>query len=55
MKDKVVIKGEIARILLRKGYRIKDVKPNRDVPLATVFIFEGKEGLEEEINHLIEK
>lgn len=53
MKNIVIYKGSIARELLRKGYRIIDVKPNKEQPLATVFIFKNETGLLKELEELI--
>lgn len=35
----------LARNLLKLRYKIIDIKPNRDVPNATVFIFLNEDGL----------
>lgn len=53
--DQIVIKGDLARKLLRKGFVIKDLKPKRNIDgtydyTRSIFVFENKEGLEETIN-----
>lgn len=54
MKNNIVVfTGRIARELLKKGFTIVDVKPNREQPLASVFIFKNEKGLEEEIKKLM--
>lgn len=52
---KLIFTGKIARALLRKGYQIIDVKPNKDFPERTVFIFKDVPGLKEEVRKLSEK
>ena len=43
MDCKVIIKPSIARTLLHNGNPIIDIKPNKNKPLETVFIFENNE------------
>jgi len=43
MVYKVIIKPPIARILLHKGNPILDIKPNKNNPNETVFVFEDTE------------
>ena len=52
-KNWIVYKASIARELLRKGYTINDIKPNREQPLASIFIFKNETGLEEELQRFI--
>jgi len=40
MDCKVIIRPSIARTLLHMGNPIVDIKPNKDKPLESVFIFE---------------
>lgn len=56
--DQVVIKPAITRKLLRMGYIIKDVKPQRQMDgnidyTRCVFVFKGKHGLNEAIKQFI--
>lgn len=50
-KNQLVIKPTIARKLLKDGYKIIDIKPQRNVETnqydftRCVFVFEGKDGL----------
>lgn len=50
-RNQVVIKPTIARKLLRNGYSIIDIKPQRNVETGEydftrcVFVFQGKDGL----------
>ena len=43
MDCKVIIKPSIARTLLHRGNPIVDIKPNKDKPLESVFVFENTE------------
>ena len=43
MNYKVIIKPSIARTLLHMGHEIKDIKPKKENPLETVFVFEETE------------
>lgn len=45
MEFKVIIKPSIARILLHKGNPIVDIKPNKEKPNESVFVFEQTEKL----------
>lgn len=49
---KIIFTGKLARALLRRGYRIIDVKPNRDFPERTVFIFEDTPDLKQVVREL---
>lgn len=58
--DQIVIKGSIARHLLKNGFVIKDVKPQiqQDGSIdftRNVFLFEAKVGLKDAIKKLINK
>ena len=39
--DTLVFSMQIANVLLRNGYKIKKLKPNRNIPNATVYVIEG--------------
>ena len=47
-----VFTGQLARQLLRKGYSIADIKPDKQDPdgKKSLFIFKNSDGLEEAIN-----
>lgn len=49
---KLIFTGKVARALLRKGFQIIDVKPNKDFPERTVFVFKDVFGLKEEVQRL---
>ena len=58
MKTRLVFKVNVARQLLRMGYRIVDLKPNRtkDGKLdftKTIFVFADENGIAEEIEKII--
>jgi len=46
---KLIFTAKLARHLLKNGYQIIDIKPNKDNPDRTVFIFINCEGLKESI------
>lgn len=46
---KLVFTAKLARCLLRLGYRIIDIKPNKYNPHRTVFVFKDCDGLKEAI------
>ncbi len=50
-----VYSGRIARELLRKGYRIIDLKPNKADKKLSVFIFAIEGNLSQDIQILIEQ
>ncbi len=52
---KLIFTGRIARALLRKGFQIVDVKPNKYYPERTVFVFKDDLGLKEEVQKLSNK
>lgn len=37
---KCIRSAKLAKILINKGYVVKDIKPRKDNPEATVFLFE---------------
>jgi hypothetical protein len=49
MEYKVILKPSIARTLLHKGNVIIDIKPNKDKPQETVFVFEDTQKLREDL------
>jgi predicted CoA-binding protein len=50
-KDRVILAPKLARMLLRQGYRIIDIEPNKNFPERTVFIFEDAPGLSKLIEY----
>lgn len=46
---KLIFTAKLARYLLKRGYQIVDIKPNKDNPDRTVFIFIDCDGLKESI------
>lgn len=56
--DQIVIKPAIARKLLKEGFTIKDVRPQKKDDgsidfTRCVFLFEAKDGLREALNSLL--
>jgi len=43
MDYKIIIRPSIARTLLHRGNPIVDIKPNKNKPLESVFVFENTE------------
>lgn len=52
-ENRIVFKGSIARQLLREGYTIVDVKPDRINSDKSVFVFRNDEGLEDRLFELV--
>lgn len=48
----IVFSGQIANELLRKGYQIVEVRPDKRNKIRSVFLFNGELGIEEEILRL---
>lgn len=46
---KCIISPKLARSLIQMGFIVKDIRPNRDIPNATIFLFERSEELEKQI------
>lgn len=58
MKTRLVFKVNVARQLLRMGYRIVDLKPNRTKDgkidfTKTIFVFADENGIAEEIEKIV--
>lgn len=49
MKTKLIFSPQLAQWLLNNKFTIVDIKPKRDYPNETVFVFEVKEGFLESI------
>lgn len=47
VEEIVVLSGKTARALLREGYTITDVKPDRNNAGQTVFVFKVEKGIRE--------
>lgn len=51
MKEYItILSAKVARTLLKEGYSISDIKPMRENPDRTVFIFKNEEGLYDVLN-----
>lgn len=55
MDCKVIIKPSIARILLHEGNPIVDIKPNKDKPNESVFVFQNTEKLKNDLTAIFNK
>lgn len=53
-KAKIIKKPNIARELLKRGYTIKDIKPDKRDNTRTVFVFNYTDGLDEALREAIE-
>ncbi len=51
METKIILQGDLARYLLKKGYQIIDIKPKRENPQSTVFVFKVEKGFFEELDN----
>jgi hypothetical protein len=57
MKDRMVIKHSLAKLLLKEGFVIKDIQPKKNEDGTTdytraVYIFKADKNLDEAINRL---
>lgn len=52
-ENRIVFKGSIARQLLREGYTIVDIKPDKVNSNKSVFVFKNEEGLEDRMFELV--
>jgi hypothetical protein len=50
MKTKLIFSPQLAQWLLNHNYAIVDIKPKREYPNETVFVFEIKDGFLDCIN-----
>lgn len=48
----IVFSGRIANELLRKGYTITEVRPDKRNKIKSVFVFKSEHGIEDEIVRL---
>lgn len=48
----IVFSGRVANALLKKGYQIVEVRPDKRNKIRSVFLFNGELGIEEEILRL---
>lgn len=46
---KCIISPKLARHLIKSGYIIKDIRPNREIKNATIFLFYKDINIEKEI------
>lgn len=47
---KCVISPKLARLLIKNNFIVKDIRPNRDIKDATIFLFENTEELNNQID-----
>ena len=50
---RIIRKAQLARNLLHKGNTIIDIKPSRDMPGASVFVFANTEKLKSDMDELM--
>lgn len=53
-KYKLIFSPQLAQYLLQCGYRIVELKPKRQAPNETVFVFENSKGMSEQIGVWLE-
>lgn len=51
METKLILQGDLARYLLKKGYQIVDIKAKKENPQSTVFVFKVEEGFFEALSN----
>ena len=49
MKTKLIFSPQLAQWLLNHNFNIVDIKPKREYPNETVFVFEVRDGFPESI------
>ena len=54
MKTKLIFSPQLAQWLLNNDFTIVDIKPKRNYPNETVFVFEVKEGFQESIQEWLD-
>ena len=54
MKTKLIFSPQLAQWLLNNHFTIVDIKPKREYPNETVFVFEVKEGFLESIEEWLD-
>ena len=54
MKTKLIFSPQLAQWLLNNHFTIVDIKPKREYPNETVFVFEVKEGFQESIEEWLD-
>lgn len=55
MRNKCILNPTIARQLLHKGHVIVDIKPKKENPRETVFIFKDTEQFQKDLKEILEK
>lgn len=50
-----VFTAQMAKKLLKMGYCIVDLKPNKQDSKRTVFVFENANGIEDEIKNIVKQ
>lgn len=53
--SKLVFDAKVARALCKKGFHIIDIKPLRDDPDKTVFVFENTEDFQEAFAQIMDE
>ena len=54
-KTKLIFKASIARKLTKLNNPIVDIKPNRENPVASVFVFENTEKFRNDLSKILEE
>lgn len=54
-KTKLIFKASIARKLTKLNNPIVDIKPNRENPVASVFVFENTEKFREDLAKILDE
>lgn len=55
MSTKIIFSPSVARSFLKKGFKIVDIKPSKDNPDKTVFVFERTDELIDALSQLARK
>lgn len=54
-KHILIFNPKLARYLLKQGFKVVDIKPNREILNASVFIFLNSDGFWDKVNEFKDK
>lgn len=52
-KGRCIYAAPVARALIRRGFIVIDIKPNKENPAATVFVFEETDGFNAALEEIL--
>ena len=54
-KSRLIFDAKIARKLLKQGFVVIDIKPNRENTEKSIFVFENTEGFQQALSEIMEE